>query len=190
MAEKNPYASEIAALASVLESLSALESEAQEWVLGTAANRLGLTLRGSSQKRESEAGGGQGSSGEEGLGDDVSPKEFVKSKAPVSDVQRVACLAYYLTRFRQVAAFKSRDITELNTEAAGPKFNISRAVDNATKQSGFLSQAGKGQKQITAYGEEFVEALPDQEVASQVTVSGKPKRRTRKSSRKAPARKK
>src|SRR5689334_20180124 len=30
----------------------------------------------------------------------ISPKEFMAEKAPATDVERVACLAYYLTHYR------------------------------------------------------------------------------------------
>jgi len=41
------------------------------------------------------------------------------------------------------------------------------AVDNATK-TGYLVPSIKGSKQISAYGERFVEALPDREAAKQI----------------------
>ena len=72
-----------------------------------------------------------------------SPKEFLRDKKPASDVERAACLAYYLTHHRDTPHFKTVDISALNTEAAQPKFsNASMAVDNATK-AGLLVQATK-----------------------------------------------
>jgi hypothetical protein len=35
-----------------------------------------------------------------------SPKEFLEQKQPRTDVERVACLAYYLTHFREFLFFK------------------------------------------------------------------------------------
>ncbi|MFF4058833.1 hypothetical protein ACFYZ8_23110 [Streptomyces sp. NPDC001668] len=93
-----------------------------------------------------------------------SPREFVSRKRPASNVERVACLAYYLDRFRSTPHFRTPDIVDLNTESAGPKFgNPSRDVDNADRGSGFLVTAGKGTKQLSVRGEALVEALPDRE---------------------------
>ena len=45
----------------------------------------------------------------------ASPKEFLRDKKPASDVERVACLAYYLTHHRDIPHFKTVDISALNT---------------------------------------------------------------------------
>ncbi len=89
-------------------------------------------------------------------------------KAPRTDVERVACLAYYLAHYRGTPHVKTKDITALNTESAHRPFsNTAFAVDNATK-TGYLVPSVKGSKQISAYGERFVEALPDREAAKEV----------------------
>jgi hypothetical protein len=92
----------------------------------------------------------------------LSPRDFVSQKKPNSLVERVACLAFYLTHYRGTPHFKTADIVSLNTEAAGHKFgNASRDMDNADRQNGYLVTAGKGAKQLTPRGEAVVEALPD-----------------------------
>lgn len=97
-----------------------------------------------------------------------SPKAFMMAKAPQTDVERVACLAYYLSHFRGVTHVKTKDITALNTESAHKPFsNTAFAVDNATK-SGYLVPSVKGSKQISAIGERFVEALPDRDAAKSI----------------------
>ena len=99
-----------------------------------------------------------------GLDSVPSPRDFMSQKRPQSHVERVACLAYYLSRHRSTPHFKAADIGALNTDAAGQKFgNLSRDVDNADRHSGFIVSAGKGAKQLTARGEALVEALPDRE---------------------------
>lgn len=82
----------------------------------------------------------------------MTAKEFLFQKQPRTDVERVACLAFYLTHYQNTTHFKTVDISRLNTEAAQIKFsNAAVAVDNAAKY-GFIAQAGKGFKQITALG--------------------------------------
>ena len=112
-----------------------------------------------------------------------SPKDFLFQKQPDSDAERVACLAYYLARFRDTPHFKTVDISKLNTEAAQIKFsNSSNAVWNATR-NGLLAAASKGMKQLSAYGERYVDALPDRAAAKEVkevTSSRRPRRPRRK----------
>ena len=96
------------------------------------------------------------------------PKEFLFQKRPNTNVERVACLAYYLTRFRNTPHFKNTDINKLNTEAAQIKLsNVSYTVNDAVK-TGYLAIVAKGMKQLSAHGEEYVEALPDRNAAKEV----------------------
>lgn len=109
----------------------------------------------------------------------LSPKEFLRDKKPASDVERVACLAYYLTHHRDTPHFKTVDISALNTEAAQPKFsNASMAVDNATK-AGLLVQASKGSKQLSASGEHYVQLLPNRDAARDMIKSSNVRRNPR-----------
>lgn len=109
----------------------------------------------------------------------ASPKEFLRDKRPASDVERVACLAYYLTHHRDTPHFKTVDISALNTEAAQPKFsNASMAVDNASK-AGLLVQAIKGSKQLSAAGEHYVQLLPDRDAAKEMLKASNIRRKPR-----------
>ena len=109
----------------------------------------------------------------------LSPKEFVLEKQPHSDVEKVACLAYYLTHYRDTKYFKTIDISKLNTDAAQRKFsNAAKAVDNATR-SGHLVQATQGQKQISAGGELYVQALPDRAAAREIIKKIRLRRKTK-----------
>lgn len=176
-------AAEIQALSDVLTALGELDDEKEKaWVLETAANRLrveiGLNLK-------------TGSSGSvvaprrsDGLDSRATPKDFMREKNPKNDVQRVACLAFYLTKFRETAQFKARDLAALNTEAAGPKINMPRAVNNAQLQNAYLAVAGSGNKQITALGEDIVNALPSQEAVKAAQDETRPKRRRKKAGKK------
>ena len=115
-------------------------------------------------------------------GAESSPKDFLFQKQPQTDIERVACLAYYLTHYRDTRHFKTVDISLLNTEAAQVKFsNAAFAVANAAN-AGLLASAGKGSKQLSASGERYVEALPDRTAAKEV-IAGMRKRRARKTTR-------
>lgn len=95
-----------------------------------------------------------------------SPREFMAEKRPQSAVERVACLAFYLRHYRATETFRTRDVTELNTEAAGPRLTPDD-VGNADRNSGFIVAAGPRSKQITIRGEALVLALPDREAVKQ-----------------------
>lgn len=106
----------------------------------------------------------------------MSPKQFILDKNPVTDVERVACLAYYITHYRKQLHFKPLDISMLNTEAAQRKFaNAQMAVANATTR-GYLVDVGKGLKQLSAAGEIYVQKLPDKQAAQEVMAKFRKKK--------------
>lgn len=91
----------------------------------------------------------------------LTAKGFMSQKQPRSDMERIACLAYYKTHYQKISHFKTSDLSHLNAEAAQPKFsNAAVAVANSTIQE-YLTAAGNGKKQITTRGEALVSALPD-----------------------------
>jgi hypothetical protein len=109
----------------------------------------------------------------------LTPKAFMLDKRPVTDVERVACLAYYLAHYRDTAQFKTIDLSKLNTEAAQVKLsNPTVAVDNAVK-AGLLVPTSKGNKMIGANGELYVQALPDRDAARAAIAHARPRRRKR-----------
>ena len=111
----------------------------------------------------------------------ISPKDFLFQKVPNTAVERVVCLAYYLTHYRDTPHFKTTDISKLNTEAAQAKLsNASYTVGNATRD-GYLAAATKGMKQLSAHGEKYVEALPDRAAAKALMSSRRPRRSRAKS---------
>lgn len=116
-----------------------------------------------------------------------SPKDFLFQKGPQTDVERVACLAYYLTHHRDTNHFKTIDISKLNTEAAQRKFaNAATSVSNAM-QGGFLAPVGRGMKLLTAEGERYVEALPDRAAARAALGKRRARRQRRQGAGKTPA---
>lgn len=116
------------------------------------------------------------------------PKVFMAAKRPGTDVERIASLAFYLTYGRNTPHFKTKALTDLNTEAAGTRFsNAAYSAKNAVT-TGFLAAAGKGNRQITPLGEDVVKALPDREAVKTVIADApgrrrkaSPKRRIKKS---------
>ena len=168
---------DVEALSSIVAVLKQLEPDAQRRVLQSVQTLLGLTP----YKESHPVAIGKSTSFSPSATDfsrdrTLSPKEFMRDKHPVTDADRVACLAYYLTHYRETPQFKTIDISSLNTEAAQPKFsNASVAVDNATRD-GYLVPAAKGNKQISAAGEKYVEMLPDRDAAREALRAFRPRR--------------
>lgn len=109
----------------------------------------------------------------------LSPKEFLLEKLPRSDVERVVCLAYYLTHYREAPYFKTIDISLLNTEAAQRKFsNAAAAVRNAGLCNFLAPAPMKGKKQISAGGELFVLELPDRSAAKAAMAAVRPRKKS------------
>jgi|ERR1039457_5354666 hypothetical protein len=170
----------------ILHALESFDVEQRRFVLKTVTDRLGLPPaqdynpgKGGAPAAEdrTQLGTTQVVSNEGPLNGQTA-KQFLKSKSPKQDGLRIACLAYYLTHVKNQPHFKTLDLTKLNTEAAGTKLsNPSMAVSNATTQNNFLAPVGKGNKQITALGEEVVEALPDEEAVKNIMANQKKPRR-------------
>lgn len=115
-----------------------------------------------------------------------SPKEFMLEKQPATDVERIAALAYYSTHYRDKPQFKTLDLSKLNTEAAQRKFsNASVAASNAVKQGYLVGATKSGFRQLSAAGEKYVEALPDQDAARKAMAAARPRSARRKKSKKS-----
>lgn len=172
----------------VIDALEPLVDTDRQWVLNSAASRWTLKVHLQSTGAtgsQVDSASGTGAVGAQTAIGEQDPKTFLRTKNPQSDLQRIACLGYYLTYRRDTPAFKAGNLTKMNTEARGLSFNIHRAVDNASRpQAGYLSAVGKGKKQLTGFGEEVVEALPDQAAVKFVEENRK-KGRARKSKRKS-----
>ena len=117
--------------------------------------------------------------------EEISPKDFLLQKQPRSEVDRVTCIAYYLMHYRGMHHFKTTDVNKLNTEAAQIKLsNASSTVNNAMRR-GLLVTATRGTKQLSAQGEKYVEALPDQAAAKNMLSTVRSPRSRKKSGRKS-----
>lgn len=180
---------EFDSLTAVLSALRPLGADGRERVLASVQAFFGMSSQ-ISRGTVSVTGASQGATPranprEDDFSEDRSPsaKEFLFEKRPQSDVERITCLAYYLTHYRGTPHFKTVDLSKLNTEAAQPKMsNAAQAVDNASK-AGLLVHAVKGSKQLSAAGELYVQALPDRSAAKKAAAEVRPKKKVRRSPR-------
>ena len=171
---------EFNALQAVIGALGPLGSEARHRIMDSAATFLGMSASsklGVAQTSEIAPRPGVYAARLPFSEDtSMSPKDFLLEKEPKTDVERIACLAYYMTHYRATPHFKTADLSQLNTEAAQPRFsNTTVSANNAVKM-GYIVPTSRGQRQLSAVGERFVRALP---------APGCCKERTRVSSEKA-----
>lgn len=177
--------SELDAFQAIISALNPLTNEARRRLLDSAATllRIEQPQRGFTSPIAlggPSPGAPQRSSAPFSADTEMSPKEFLFEKKPQTDVERIACLAYYLTHYRSTPHFKTTDLSLLNTEAAQPKFaNTAYSSNNAVKL-GYLVSSTKGQRQLSAVGERFVFALPDREAAKEALASLKRRSKTKK----------
>ena len=158
------------ALATIIELLSRLDDESRARVFKSVATFFHIPAENDFPDARSwvEAPATPPSPSQRPNFSDIqepTPKQFLLEKAPQTDVERIACLAYYLTHYRNTPHFTTLELAKLNTEAAQPKFsNTAFAATNAAN-AGYLASATKTQRQISAAGEQFVIALPDRAAA-------------------------
>jgi hypothetical protein len=170
---------ELAALQQALDALTPLDPDGRQRAVTWLAGALGVS------SAPAEAPGGFGTPSGSGIpGIDAgpanlgTPRRFMAAKRPTTDVERVTCLAYYLTHARDTPHFKTKELTDLNTEAAGAKIsNPSQATGNAKDRNGYLAEAGGGKRQITPLGEAVVIAMPDREAVARAIADGPNKAR-------------
>ena len=116
---------------------------------------------------------------------EMTPKQFMLEKQPRTDVERLACLAYYLTHYRETPQFRTIELSKLNTEAAQRKFsNAANTAKDAAKAHYFVQAPKKLHRQLSAEGEQIIAALPDREKAAEIRKRIKPRRTSRSNAKK------
>jgi hypothetical protein len=114
-------------------------------------------------------------------------KGFMTQKRPSNNYERVACLAYYLEKFKEMPDVGAKDIVQANTEARLPKMsNPAVFIKHATHTYGYLNSIGQRRLAVSSRGEAVVEALPDRSKVEDVLVNfafGKKGRGTQKGKR-------
>lgn len=186
--------SEFEIVSKIISLLENIEKEKQIHILTTVGTWLriddsgkpsvGATEQASHYLLDSMKGSGKSSIKFSGR-KDLSPKQFMLEKQPRTDVERLACLAYYLTHYRDTPQFKTIDLSKLNTEAAQRKFsNATVTAKNAARTRYFVPASKKGHRQLSADGEQIIAALPDREAIAAIRQRMRPRKTTKKRRRK------
>lgn len=182
------FQSEARVLSDIIAAFYALSERSREHVLRTVATFFGLTefaIRGDRARISAAVPTGEASAAIAPFSEDrrPTPKQFLLEKRPQTDVERITCLAYYLTHYRDMPHFKTLDLSQLNTEAAQIKFsNPTKAVTNSIR-AGFIVTGPQMTKQIASLGEMYVQALPDRDAARAAIADGRRRRRPRRAAK-------
>jgi len=192
MAIKNTK-SEFEIVSNIISLLENLEKEKQIHILTTVSTWLKIygESKSSSEIKKRPVLPGYGSMGDTSkkipkFSDrkEMTPKQFMLEKQPRTDIERLACLAYYLTYYRGMSQFRTVDLSKLNTEAAQRKFtNASETAKNASKMRYFVPASKKGNRQLSADGEQIIAALPDREAAAAIRKRMRPRKTSKRSKR-------
>ncbi len=168
----------------IVNALNGLDAEAKKRTLQSVITFLNLDWTPQSSLSKSNETSSNHSEVSFSQNRDMSAKEFLKEKLPKTDVERVACLAYYITHYKGIQFFKTLDLSTLNTEAAQPKFSNAAVAVSNTARAGLIVQASKGASQLSAAGEVFVQALPDRESAREKVKNMRVRKRNKKATSK------
>ncbi len=173
---------QLKAMQAAQRALVSLERDEQVVVLDLLARNLGLTPVADPSTPAPVAG-----TPPPPAASPTSAKAFMAQKKPQTEIERMTCLAYYLSHYGNMPKFKTRDLTNLaKGDAAQPRFtNAAQSVKDAAKAK-YFAPAGSGQKQMTTRGDALVEALPDRErvkKALEEHVIGRPRKTRRKAKR-------
>jgi hypothetical protein len=172
------FVKELKAIEAMLNALEPLDATERDFAIKTVVGRLGLAIdMGKPDPGKPDPGKPDPGKPAATKPDVQKPSLFLAGKRPQLDIERVACLAYLLKHTKDLAAFKTLDITKLNTEAAGRDLSNTSAIARNAVRAGYLAKAGGGKKQITPLGELVVEALPDQDAVKKIVADHKPKQR-------------
>ena len=159
------------ALVAVIAALEPLNDTDRHWVIQSAASKFTLTVQTAAGGAQSGAAtpsittapaAGAAPTDVQAAITKKDSRAFIRIKKPVTDVQRVACIGYYLVQTSGQQGFTSKALATAHTDSGGSKINMPRALDNATRRAKYLSNRGPREKQLTTLGEDVVNALPDQ----------------------------
>ena len=176
-----PVRSAAEVLVTVVAALEDLGDDDKRWVLQSAASRWNATLHpaGSGSGTGTIPGSVTGAAVAAQAGDPAiaakNIKAFMRAKNPANDVQRVACLGFYIAETTSQAGFTAKQVADAHTNSGGSKFNLSRAMDNATRSAKYLSNRTKHEKQLTTLGEDVVNALPNQQAVRDLSAKARGK---------------
>ena len=178
MAKKSgsKLSAKLKAIETIVKELQKLEEGDRSDVISFALKQVGLAPH-----TPSPEGGATGEDTTSGL--NLSMADFVKSKRPQNEYQRVAVIAYYREHKQDKNEFKNAEMSQANTtEARQPKIsNITDVVTKARDRYKFLTKGtGKATHQLSTHGSDVVDALPNHEKVKELltnTKSRKPRKK-------------
>jgi len=174
---------EAQAIAAISAALKDVPDERRLAVLSFVSERLGGKALAGGQT-QGGAGGADDGHAHTPAGN---IKAFLKAKDPGNKYQQTAVLAYYLKKHGGEDQIGKESIESANKEAGGRTIDdITGTLNDAKSKYGYFGAGAGGKKILLAFGEDVVEALPDQEKVKVLRRAnlGKSKRKSKKKKQK------
>jgi len=176
---------DLEAVRGLVDLLQAFSNEERERIIRWAREKLGMTVLATSVVTKPGA--------PSDTGKNVDIKSFVSLKAPQSDRQFAAVVAYYY-RFEALASDKKESIDKKDLEHAcrlAGRHRIRYPIQtlNNALLDGYLDKAERGKYRINAVGENLIAmVLPSNEGSKKTSRKAKPKNRGAKPRKRKPRR--
>lgn len=172
------------AIRRIVEELLKLDEDDRPDVVSFALKQIGLSsssVSGFPSRDQNSVDDGPDTNLDESMAD------FVKSKKPQTEYQRVAVIAYYREHKQGKKEFKNAEMSQANTQEARQSkiSNITDVVSKARDRYKFFTKgAGKATHQLSTLGADIVNALPDQEEVRALIADSKTRKRKKKKAKK------
>jgi len=184
---------DLEAVRGLVDLLQAFSNEERERIIRWAREKLGMTVLATSVVTKPGAPSDTANEPESASGKNVDIKSFVSLKAPQSDRQFAAVVAYYY-RFEALASDKKESIDKKDLEHAcrlAGRHRIRYPIQtlNNALLDGYLDKAERGKYRINAVGENLIAmVLPSNEGSKKTSRKAKPKNRGAKPRKRKPRR--
>lgn len=156
-------AKKLQAIKIIVTELEKLDEDERGDVISFALKQVGIEGYSDSKPLVAGSVSPDFDPGKSGEVDHLPLDQFVKSKKPANEYQRIAVIAYHIERKDGKKEFKNAELSEANIEARQPKIaNITAVMSKAQERYKFFTKgAGKATHQLSTHGTDIVEALPD-----------------------------
>jgi len=166
----------------VTDEIGKVPEERRQEVVNFILNRLNLKTRMSSMSSNTIE------SLKDTTDNNNSIQDFIKQKNPKNNYQLIACLGYYLEKYKGNKEFGTPEIREANSEARQPRMgNIPRDLKNTQYQYNYVTNGSEdsSKKMLTTFGEDLVKALPSEEDAKIISQNARKNLKKKKTSKKS-----
>lgn len=181
---------ELGAIEQLISALEPLQADARQRVLSYVFQRLGLAAPGNSANSplpgaSTSSLGVQPSLPAPAVATDI--RSFATQKAPTSQLERTAVVAFYLSdlapQTERKAEITGADLTKYSKQAGLPAPTNTRGALFSARHAGYFDPAGHGKYKLNAVGYNLVAHNLPGGAAAPAAARGRPAKRRRTSAK-------